>query len=67
VTINGIELSYWLKQKNKQAKKPIYFAFSEKDNIYMKRSRKNQERLKDLQLVPGVKLLHKKVLVNSIC
>ncbi len=58
---HGVELSYWLKQKNKQAKKPIYFAFREKDNIYMKRSRKNQKRLKDLQLVPGVKVLHKNV------
>lgn len=56
---HGVELSYWLKQKNKQAKKPIYFAFREKDNIYMKTSRKNEERLKDLKLTPGVKVLHK--------
>ena len=62
---HGVELSYWLKQKNKQAKKPIYFAFREKDNIYMKRSRKNQQRLKDLQLVPGVKVLHKNVKITK--
>ena len=62
---HGVELSYWLKQKNKQAKKPIYFAFREKDNIYMKRSRKNPERLKDLQLVPGVKVLHKNVQITK--
>ncbi len=62
---HGVELSYWLKQKNKQAKKPIYFAFREKDNIYMKRSRKNPQRLKDLQLVPGVKVLHKNVKVTK--
>ena len=61
---HGVELSYWLKQKNKQAKKPIYFAFREKDNIYMKRSRKNEERLKDLKLTPGVKVLHKNVKIT---
>ncbi len=61
---HGIELSYWLKQKNKKAKKPIYFAFREKNNIYLKRSRKNEERLKDLKLVPGVKVLHKNVKVT---
>ncbi len=58
---HGIELSYWLKQRNTKAKKPIYFAFREKNNIYMKRNRKNEERLKDLKLTPGVKLLHKNV------
>ena len=58
---HGIELSYWLKQKNKKAKKPIYFAFREKNNIYMKRNRKNEERLKDLKLTPGVKVLHNNV------
>ena len=62
---HGIELSYWLKQKNKKAKKPIYFAFREKNNIYMKRSRKNEERLKDLKLVPGVKVLHKNVKITK--
>ncbi len=62
---HGVELSYWLKQKNKQAKKPIYFAFREKDNIYLKRSRKNQQRLKDLQLVPGVKVLHRNVQITK--
>ncbi len=62
---HGVELSYWLKQKNKQAKKPIYFAFREKDNIYLKRSRKNQQRLKDLQLVPGVKVLHRNVKITK--
>ena len=55
---HGVELSYWLKQKNKTAKKPIYFAFREKDNIYIKRSKKNLERLKDLKLIPGVKVLY---------
>lgn len=63
---HGVELSYWLKQKNKQAKKSIYFAFREKDNIYMKRSKKNQARLKDLQLVPGVKVLHKNVQITKL-
>ncbi|MDJ0634448.1 MAG: IS4 family transposase [Xenococcaceae cyanobacterium MO_188.B29] len=62
---HGVELSYWLKQKNKQAKKPIYFAFREKDNIYMKRSKKKQKRLKDLQLIPGVKVLHKNVQITK--
>ena len=62
---HGVELSYWLKQKNKQSKKPIYFAFREKDNIYLKRSRKNQQRLKDLPLFPGVKVLHKNVKITK--
>ncbi len=62
---HGIELSYWLKQKNKKAKKPIYFAFREKNNIYLQRSRKNEERLKDLKLIPGVKVLHKNVKVTK--
>ncbi len=62
---HGIELSYWLKQKNKKAKKPIYFAFREKNNIYLQRSRKNEERLKDLKLVPGVKVLHTNVKVTK--
>jgi hypothetical protein len=62
---HGVELSYWLKQKNKQAKKPIYFAFREKDNIYINRSKTNPERLKDLQLVPGVKVLYKNVQITS--
>ena len=61
---HGVELSYWLKQKNKQARKPIYFAFREKDNVYMKRSRKNEARLKDLKLTPGLKVLHKNVKVT---
>ncbi|NET16827.1 MAG: hypothetical protein F6K08_30450 [Okeania sp. SIO1H6] len=58
---HGIELSYWLKQRNKKAKNPIYFAFREKNNIYLRRSRKNQERFKNLKLVPEVKVLHKNV------
>ncbi len=58
---HGIELSYWLKQKNKKAKNSIYFAFREKNNIYLKRSKKNQKRLKDLKLIPGIKVLHKNV------
>ena len=61
---HGVELSYWLKQRNIKAKKPIYFAFREKNNIYMKRSRKNEERLKDLKLTPGVKVLHKNVKIT---
>ena len=62
---HGIELSYWLKQKNKKAKNTINFAFREKDNIYIKRSRKNEERLKNLKLVPGIKVLHKNVKVTK--
>ncbi|MDJ0636364.1 MAG: IS4 family transposase [Xenococcaceae cyanobacterium MO_188.B29] len=62
---HGIELSYWLKQKNKKAKKPIYFAFREKNNVYLKRSRKNEERLKDLKVVPGVKILHENVKITK--
>ena len=62
---HGVELSYWLKQKNKKAKKPIYFAFREKDNIYLKRNRKNPERLKDLKLVPAIKVLYKNVQITK--
>lgn len=58
---HGIELSYWLKQKNKKAKNSIYFAFREKNNIYLKRSKKRQKRLKDLKLIPGIKVLHKNI------
>ena len=61
---HGIELSYWLKQKNEKAKNPIYFAFREKNNIYLKRNKNNEERLKDLKLVPGVKVLHKNVKIT---
>lgn len=62
---HGVELSYWLKQKNKQAKNSIYFAFREKNNIYMKRSKENQERLKDLKLIPGIKVLQKNVQITK--
>ncbi len=62
---HGVELSYWLKQKNKKAKNTIYFAFREKNNIYMKRTGKNQERLKDLKLVPGIKVLPKNVQITK--
>ncbi|VEP12928.1 transposase (fragment) [Hyella patelloides LEGE 07179] len=62
---HGIELSYWLKQSNKKSKNPIYFAFREKDNVYLKRSKKNQDRLKDLKLVPGVKVLYKNVKITK--
>ncbi len=62
---HGVELSYWLKQKNKKTKKPIYYAFREKDNIYLKRSRKNQERLKELKLIPGVKVLYKNAQITK--
>jgi hypothetical protein len=58
---HGVELSYWLKQMNKKAKNTIYFAFREKDNIYIKRSRKTEDKLKNLKLTPGVKLLYKNV------
>lgn len=61
---HGVELSYWLKQRNKKAKKSIYFAFREKNNIYMKRNRRNEEKLKNLKLIPGVKLLYKNVKVT---
>ncbi len=62
---HGLELSYWLKQKNKKAKKSIYFAFREKDNIDLKRSRNNQERLKDLKLIPGVKVLYRNAQITK--
>lgn len=62
---HGVELSYWLKQKNKKAKKAIYFAFREKDNIYLKRNKKNLERLKDLKLIPGVKVLYNNVKITK--
>ena len=44
---------------------PIYFAFREKDNIYMKRSKQNPKRLKDLTLIPGVKVLYKNVQITK--
>ena len=62
---HGVELSYWLKQKNKKAKKAIYFAFREKDNIYMKRNQNNQKKLKDLKVIPGNKVLHKNVQITK--
>lgn len=62
---HGVELSYWLKQKNKKAKKSICFAFREKNNIYLKRSKENPERLKNLKLIPGVKVLHKNVQITK--
>jgi hypothetical protein len=62
---HGVELSYWLKQKNKKAKKAIYFAFREKDNIYLKRNKKNLERLKELKLIPGVKVLYNNVKITK--
>ena len=62
---HGLELSYWLKQKNKKAKKAIYFAFREKDNIYLKKGVNNQEKLKDLHLIPGAKILHENVNITK--
>ncbi|VEP16957.1 transposase [Hyella patelloides LEGE 07179] len=62
---HGVELSYWLKEKNKKAKNPIYFAFREKGNIYIKRSSKNEVKLKDLKLTPGVKILYKNLKVTK--
>lgn len=62
---HGVELSYWLKQKNKKAKKAIYFAFREKNNIYLKRNKKNLERIKDLKLIPGVKVLYNNVKITK--
>ena len=62
---HGVELSYWLKQKNKKAKNSIYFAFREKNNIYLKRSKENPERLKDLKIIPGVKVLPKNVKITK--
>ncbi len=62
---HGLELSYWLKQKNKKAKKSIYFAFREKDNIYLKRSINNQQMLKDLKLIPGVKVLDRNAQITK--
>ncbi|MGL6342821.1 MAG: hypothetical protein ACRC80_27235 [Waterburya sp.] len=50
---------------NRKAKNPIYFAFRGKDNIYIKRSQKNEERLKDLKLTPGIKLLYKNLKVTK--
>ncbi|MDJ0731234.1 MAG: hypothetical protein QNJ33_14705 [Crocosphaera sp.] len=30
---HGVELSYWLKKRNRTAKKPIYFAFRERKDV----------------------------------
>ena len=62
---HGVELSYWLKQKNKQAKNSIYFALREKNNIHLKTSKNKSEKLKNLKLVPGVKVLHKNVQITK--
>ena len=62
---HGVELAYWLKKRSQKAKKPIYFAFRERKDVYIRRSKKNETRLKDLQLTPGVKIFERNVYVTK--
>ncbi len=62
---HGVELSYWLKKRNRTAKNPIYFAFRERKDVYIRRSKKNQKRLQDLELIPGVKTFEKNIFVTK--
>jgi hypothetical protein len=62
---HGVELSYWLKKRNKTAKKPIYFAFRERKDVYIRRSKKNEKRLQDLKLIPGIKIFEKNIYVTK--
>ena len=79
---HGVELSYWLKKRNRTAKKPIclvrvplrltkargrirYFAFRERKDVYIRRSKKNQKRFQDLNLTPGVKVFEKNIFVTK--
>ncbi len=62
---HGVELSYWLKKRNRTAKKPIYFAFRERKDVYIRRSKKNQKRFQDLKLTPGVKVFEKNIFVTK--
>ena len=48
-----------------KVKKAIYFPFREKDNIYLKRNKKNLERLKDIKLIPGIKVLYNNVKITK--
>ncbi len=62
---HGVELSYWLKKRNRTAKNPIYFAFRERKDVYIRRSKNNQKRFQDLTLTPGVKTFKKNVFVTK--
>ena len=62
---HGVELSYWLKKRNRTAKNPIYFAFRERKDVYIRRSKKNQKRFQDLNLTPGVKVFEKNIFVTK--
>ena len=79
---HGVELSYWLKKRNRRAKNPIclvrvplrretargrirYFAFRERKDVYIRRSKKNERRFQDLNLTPGLKVFEKNIFVTK--
>lgn len=62
---HGVELAYWLKKQDRKSKKRIYFAFRERSDVYIRRSKKNQKRLQDLQITPGIKTFEKNVYVTK--
>ncbi len=62
---HGVELSYWLKKRNRRAKNSIYFAFRERKDVYIRRSNKNEKRFQDLKLTPGLKVFEKNIFVTK--
>lgn len=62
---HGVEFSHWLKKRNRTAKNLIYFAFRERKDVYIRRSKKNEKRFQDLKLTPGVKTFEKNLYVTQ--
>ena len=53
---HGVELSYWLKTKNKKSPSPIYFIFRQKQGTHFKKHKSKHQKLSALGIVPGTKV-----------
>lgn len=53
---HGVELSYWLKTKNKKSPTPIYFIFRQKQGTHFKKPKGKHQKLSALGIVPGTKV-----------
>lgn len=53
---HGVELSYWLKNKNKKSLTPIYFIFRQKQGTHFKKPKSQEQKLSALGIVPGTKI-----------
>lgn len=58
---HGVELSYWLKTKNKKSPYPIYFIFRQKQATHFKSPNSKHQKLFTLGIVPGTKVFLSKI------